>query len=97
MGEFGGIDFGPLEDLIGVWEGGTGVDVAPEPDGTETNPYYETITYSAVGNVTNAESQNGVAIAQFLLVSHLLLYEHGCHFHNQNNPWAAKLCWLQNN
>jgi len=52
------LDFGPLKDLIGVWKGDDGVDVAPEPDGAETNPYFETITYSAVGGVTNAETQN---------------------------------------
>lgn len=57
MGELSGADYGPLEGLIGVWTGDDGVDVAPEPDGTETNPYFETITFSAVGEVTNAESQ----------------------------------------
>ncbi len=58
MSEMNDVDFGPLVDLIGVWKGEDGVDVAPEPDGAETNPYFETITYSAVGGVTNAESQN---------------------------------------
>ena len=43
------VDFGPLNALTGVWTGDDGVDVAPEPDGAETNPYFETITYSAVG------------------------------------------------
>jgi len=51
------IDYGPLNQLIGVWAGNKGLDVAPEPGGTENNPYYETITFTAVGNVTNAESQ----------------------------------------
>jgi len=51
------IDYGPLSELIGVWKGDKGVDIAPEPDGTENNPYYETITYTAIGDVTNAESQ----------------------------------------
>lgn len=58
MSELNDLDFGPLTDLIGVWKGKDGVDVAPEPDGAETNQFYETITYSAVGGVTNAESQN---------------------------------------
>ena len=31
--------------------------MAPEKEGLEENPYYETITFSAIGNVTNAESQ----------------------------------------
>ena len=51
------IDYGPLQGLIGIWKGDKGVDVAPEPDGTENNPYYETITFTAAGDVTNAESQ----------------------------------------
>jgi len=51
------IDYGPLKHLIGVWKGDKGVDVAPEPDGTENNPYYETISFTAAGDVTNAESQ----------------------------------------
>ncbi len=51
------IDYGPLTELIGVWKGDKGIDIAPEPDGTEENPYYETITYTASGDVTNAESQ----------------------------------------
>ena len=51
------IDYGPLRNLNGVWKGNKGLDIAPEPDGTENNPYYETISFSAIGNVTNAESQ----------------------------------------
>ena len=51
------INYGPLTDLIGVWSGDNGRDVAPEPDGAETNPYFETITFTAIGDVTNAESQ----------------------------------------
>ena len=50
-------DYGPLTGLIGTWEGDKGMDVAPEPDGTENNPYYETITFEAIGELTNAESQ----------------------------------------
>ena len=51
------IDYGPLSELIGVWKGDKGVDIAPEPDGIENNPYYETITFTAIGDVTNAEAQ----------------------------------------
>lgn len=51
------VDYGPLTKLIGVWKGDKGVDVAPIPDGTENNPYYETITYTAGGSVTNAKTQ----------------------------------------
>ncbi len=52
------IDYGPLEHLIGTWTGSEGVDIAPEPDGEENNPYFETITYAAAGDVTNAEIQD---------------------------------------
>ncbi len=51
------IDYGPLTGLIGSWKGDKGVDVAPEPEGVENNPYYETLIFEAIGDVTNAESQ----------------------------------------
>ena len=51
------IDYGPLAGLIGTWEGNKGLDVSPEPDGWEESPYYETIAFETVGDVTNAESQ----------------------------------------
>lgn len=51
------IDYGPLTELIGVWKGDKGMDIAPEPDGTEENPYYETITFTEGGTLSNAESQ----------------------------------------
>ena len=52
-----GIDYGPLACLIGVWKGSDGMDVSPEPDDDERNPYYETIVFEAAGDVTNAEEQ----------------------------------------
>lgn len=57
MNEKAAVDYGPLKEFIGVWKGDKGLDVAPEPKGAENNPYYETITYTPVGDVTNAESQ----------------------------------------
>ncbi|MDX8411641.1 MAG: heme-binding beta-barrel domain-containing protein [Mariprofundaceae bacterium] len=51
------VDYGPLQYLIGVWKGREGLDVAPEPGGSENNPYHETIMYKGIGHVTNAESQ----------------------------------------
>ena len=62
MSDENAIDFGPLTELIGVWAGEDGTDIAPDPDGSETNPFFETITYSAVGHVTNAESQTLSAV-----------------------------------
>ncbi|GAB3276732.1 heme-binding beta-barrel domain-containing protein [Parahaliea aestuarii] len=52
-----GVDYGPLMVLLGEWRGDKGVDRAPEPDGEERNPYYETITFDAAGDVTNCEDQ----------------------------------------
>jgi len=57
MSDSNDIDYGPLSGLLGVWKGDKGTDIAPEPDGTENNPYYETISFEAIGDVTNAESQ----------------------------------------
>lgn len=54
---FDGIDYGPMAALLGVWEGDKGVDRAPEPGGEERNPYYETLTFVAAGDVTNCEDQ----------------------------------------
>ena len=35
------IDYGPLQQLISTWRGRGGLDIAPEPDGTERNPYFD--------------------------------------------------------
>ena len=56
------VDYEPLEGLIGVWPGDNGFDVSPEPDGSEENPYYETIMFEGIGGVTNAESQDLAAV-----------------------------------
>ena len=58
------IDYGPLTGLIGTWKGSRGLDVAPEPDGTENNPYYETIIFEAAEDVENAEDQK-LAIVRY--------------------------------
>lgn len=51
------VNYGPLKELIGVWKGSKGMDISPEPDGKEENPYYETITFYEAGDLENAESQ----------------------------------------
>ena len=51
------VDFGPLAGLIGVWQGDKGMDKSPDPDGTEENPYFETIDFTAGGDLGNTESQ----------------------------------------
>lgn len=51
------VDYGPLTALIGTWTGDKGMDIAPESSGTEENPYYETLTFDAAGELSNAEEQ----------------------------------------
>ena len=51
------VDYGPLAGLIGNWRGDKGMDISPEPDGTEENPYYETLVFEAAGDVGNAGEQ----------------------------------------
>jgi len=60
----GSVDLGPLDILIGVWKGETGRDIAPEPDGTEDNAYYELLEFKVVGDVSNAEEQE-LGIVQY--------------------------------
>jgi len=64
-----GIEYGPLACLIGSWQGDMGMDVAPEPDDTEHNPYYETLSFEAAGDVTNAEEQTLSALRYHQVVS----------------------------
>jgi hypothetical protein len=47
---------GPLVDLVGVWEGDKGDDLAPSDDrGTENNKYRERITFEMMSPVQNHE------------------------------------------
>ena len=78
------IDYGPLSGLLGIWQGDKGVDVAPEPEGSEENPYYETLTFEPVGDVTNAESQKLVAIRYHQVVSRK---SDGEVFHDESGYW----------
>ncbi|MEN9451620.1 MAG: hypothetical protein RLZZ369_679, partial [Pseudomonadota bacterium] len=63
------MDYGPLSALIGTWQGDKGLDVAPEPDGKEESPYFETITFTPIGDVTNAEQQVLVGLRYHQTVS----------------------------
>jgi hypothetical protein len=51
--ESGEIDYGPLTGLIGSWKGDEGMDVAPEPDGKEESPYYETLECVTAGGTAS--------------------------------------------
>jgi hypothetical protein len=79
-----GIDYGPLAALVGTWEGNKGVDRAPEPDGEERNPFYETIIFEAAGDVTNAERQTLSVVRYHQVVSRKSNDEV---FHDQVGYW----------
>lgn len=79
-----GIDYGPLAALVGTWKGDKGVDIAPEPDGDERNPFYETIVFEAAGDVTNAEQQTLAIIRYHQVVTRKSNDEV---FHDQVGYW----------
>jgi len=78
------IDFGHLAGLIGNWKGDKGTDIAPEPDGEENSPYYETICFSPVGLVGNADEQELAAIHYHQIVYRKSNDEE---FHNETGYW----------
>ncbi len=77
-------DYGPLTGLIGTWKGDRGLDIAPDPEGREENPYYETIVFDPVGEVTNADSQHLVALHYLQIVQRKA--DDGV-FHHQSGYW----------
>ena len=79
-----GVDYGPLACLVGVWSGADGMDVAPEPDDDERNPYYETLSFEAAGDVTNAEEQTLSAVRYHQVVKRKSNDEV---FHDQVGYW----------
>ena len=80
-----GIDYGPLACLIGTWKGEKGMDIAPEEDGSiEESPYYETLVFSAAGDVDNAEKQNLTFVRYHQQVFRISTGEQ---FHDQVGYW----------
>ena len=66
------IDYGPLTKLIGTWKGDKGTDIAPDPDEEkEVNVFYETIVYTGIGTVTNAEEQTLAAVHYVLNINRI--------------------------
>jgi len=61
-------NYGPLTMLIGSWKGDKGMDIAPQREGQEENPYYETIDFEKAGDVTNAGVQKLAIIRYHLSV-----------------------------
>ncbi len=79
------IDYGPLAGLIGRWRGDEGMDVSPEPDETEYNPYYETLVATGAGDVDNAEEQNLAVVHYQQIVSRR---SNNKVFHNESGYWS---------
>lgn len=80
-----GVNYGPLAALVGNWAGDKGTDIAPEPDGVENNPYYETLMFEAIGDVTNAETQT-LAVLRYHQV--VMRKSDDQVFHNETGYWG---------
>jgi hypothetical protein len=75
---------GPLANLVGTWTGDKGVDTSPEPDGTEINDYRETVTYTPIGDVDNAEEQELAGVYYHQVVHRI---RDNKHLHDQCGYW----------
>ncbi len=82
--EIDGVDYGPLGLLAGSWEGNKGMDVAPEPDGSESSPYHETLIFEPCGTVVNAEAQTLAVLRYHQVVRRIANDEV---FHNETGYW----------
>ncbi len=80
-----GVDYGPLAQLIGSWWGDRGLDIAPEPDGQDSEPYYDQITFTPSGPAENAEEQQLVTVCYRQVVRKR---ENGRIFHDQVGHWT---------
>ena len=80
-----GVDYGPLAVLAGTWQGDKGMDVAPEPDGPEHSPYYETILFEPIGELDNANQQELVALRYHQVVRRKA---NDKEFHNESGYWS---------
>ena len=78
------IDYGPLQPLIGRWEGDKGTDLSPEPEGEESTLYYETLVFEEAGNVTNAGQQTLTALRYHQVVKRL---SDDAVFHDEAGYW----------
>jgi hypothetical protein len=83
-----GVDYGPLAGLVGNWSGDKGLDVAPEPDGQQETPYYETFLFEAIGDVTNAESQTLAVLRYHQVVTRK---SDDQVFHNETGYWMWEM------
>ncbi|MDQ7067451.1 MAG: heme-binding beta-barrel domain-containing protein [Sulfurimonas sp.] len=79
------VDYGPLTKLIGTWKGDKGTDIAPDPDeDQEINKFRETIVFTDIGTVTNAEEQTLAAVHYVLNVNRI---SDNAPIHHQTGYW----------
>lgn len=79
------IDYGPLQGLIGTFNGDKGIDIAPDrEDGKEENHFFETITFSPAGEVVNADEQRLAALHYHQIVTRK---GDDAVIHNQTGYW----------
>lgn len=84
MSEKTDLDLGPLAGLVGTWRGDKGVDVSAEPEGQDEDPYFETMTFEIVGDVTNAGEQTLSVLRYHQVVSRK---SDGEQFHDEVGYW----------
>ncbi len=65
------LDYGPLQALIGHWQGNIGADISPEEDGIEENHYQETLIFEPMRYLDNAETQDLVALSYHQVVTRI--------------------------
>jgi hypothetical protein len=78
------VDYGPLAQLAGTWQGSGGLDISPEPEGQEVNPYFETLLFEKAGDVTNAGKQTLAVMRYHQVVSR---QSDKKVFHNESGYW----------
>jgi hypothetical protein len=82
-------ELGPLAPLVGTWIGDKGADLSPSSSGPIETPYRETLTFSVVGCVTNAEKQE-LQVLRYLQQVHSLSSGEGIHDETGYWMWDAK-------
>ncbi len=60
------------------------MDISPEPEGSEESPYYETLVFTPIGDVENAESQV-LAVLRYQQI--VRRKSNGEVFHDQTGYW----------
>ena len=79
------IDYGPLKYLNGTWKGDKGIDVAPDIDGKDIEPFYETIRFEQLAPMlSNAKKQ---FIAPIFYHHRVIKKATNIEFHNQCGYW----------